>query len=54
MCVAECETCKKFLEQKEVILKSSESVFDAALDLHSFVDKCKESCGLEPVSIDSS
>lgn len=39
-----CTSCPKFLEQKALLLETSESIFDAVCDLEYFQEKCAINC----------
>lgn len=39
-----CEGCPKFEKQQEIILNKCDSVFDAAIDIRSFVSDCQKTC----------
>ena len=39
-----CESCPVYKEEMEKIVKNSDSVFDAAMDLGHFIEKCQLNC----------
>ena len=44
MCNEVCLSCDKWKKEKERVLSSSESIFEAASEMQKFEDECVKTC----------